>query len=305
MKKILLVLLLCATARADTWLLKDVRWVGPTDSVRLNDYSDGVLTGTALRVQVNSWDTTRSVSVGHRYDMVYSIYFTGQSVPTSWVFTRDMIRAGGTTYQWHLTDVTWGTTADSAQLRYYSDSTTLRGTSVTKRSTGVSTYDTTLTAYVGRWNQANILIWFPNEDSAATWSWVWDLTDTARGSITTPSNPNRCLVYGKIIRQDGTKREIEGGHVEIIRSMLPNAAANASGINVMIAGLPTYAPVDSSGYWQAYVVGTHEFTADTTRGFYNFRFLTRNGKELFNLQRVWVPSSGALNLSDTLNARVQ
>lgn len=302
---IFLPLVLAGVSRADIWRLSDVKWNGLTDSVRLNSYQDGTLMWTLKKGVVQKWDTTLQVSAGHIYQMNYLIYFQGDSFPATWSFTRETISPGGSSYPWHLADVDFGGVVDSVQLRYYADTVTIRGSSVGKK-TGVSGYDTTLTGYVGKYNTANFLIWYPGMDSATTWSWVWDLTDTSTtGQVTTPTNPNRSYVHGKIIKNDGSIDEIRGAIVEATRTSGTNAAANAFGVHITIAGLPTYATVDRQGVWGMYLVGTHEFTADTTRGFYNIKCTTRNGTQLFNLEKVWVPSSGDLNLSDTLNARTQ
>lgn len=300
MKKFTLIfLLLASTAMADEqWKLSDIRWAFDTDSVRLNVYSDGSFSGTAIKTGVQSWDTTLLAQTGRLTQAVYLIYYWGNATPIVWPHSRNLRFATAGTFPWTLVDAYFPAPADSAALYQYRDTTLIYADTNTAAPTD---YIATLTATAGYLNVANVLIWYSGADSAVTWKWSWDLTDTGATTISLPGAPNVCRVEGTLFNPDGQK--IWNALVTATRISGENASGTSNSVNVIVSGKPVYAVTDTSGYFSMYLVGTHEY-ADTTRGFYNIKAVTNPGQvEIFNIPRVWIPSGGVWNVADTVSNR--
>lgn len=293
-------LLIAGSVSAEQWNLSDTRWGFQTDSVWLKRYVDGSIVDSARKTTVQSWDTTLTAQEGALTQAVYFIYYWGQSTPLAWTYERNLKRNATGEFDWRLVGAYFPATTDSAYLVQLRDTTTLDTATYTSAPTDM---DTTLTAYAASYNTANILIWYTGEDSATTWSWVWDLTDTTSGgNISLPGVPDQCRIYGTVMDADGTR--VQGAIVCAVRRSGDNATGDAGGgANVIMTGAPTCKATDANGYFEMYLVGTSQY-ADTTRGFYDIT-CDYGGVRLFTLPAVWVPSSGIWNVADTLSLRRQ
>ena len=297
MRRLLLIFLLCAaTASAEDWRLSETSWGFVADSVRLNVYTGVDLTSTALAGAVSEWDTTLSATDGELTTAVHLIYYWGQATPLAWPHTRNLKRNATGGFSWRLCDAIFPAPTDSAYLYQYQDTTLVYADSNTSAPTD---YDVILTAYAASYNQANILIWYTGETTARLWNWTWDLTDTTSTSISLPGVPNLCRVYGTVMNRDGSR--IYGATVLAVGRTGDNATGSSNGNNIVMSSRPVGATTDPSGYFEMYLVGTHEY-ADTTRGFYDIT-CEYDGQQIFKIPSVWVPSSGSWNIADTLNLR--
>jgi hypothetical protein len=126
-------------------------------------------------------------------------------------------------------------------------------------------------------------------------------TDTIPGCPFTVDPPDTAThtarVYGYVV--DNEAKPIVGADVCAIYGSGSNAVDTIS--NYIISPAAVCRPTDTSGYFYLDLIGTHWYT-DTTRGFYNIK-ATFNGVDVFEVRKLWVPSSGTMNLTDTIAAR--
>jgi len=127
--------------------------------------------------------------------------------------------------------------------------------------------------------------------------------DTIEGyRIPTPSppSPDYATLEGYVYTPSGEK--MHGLLVKAIKVKGSNTTDTTS-TPLIIPGVPTYATVDTSGYFSMTLQRTGTFD-DTTRGFYNISgHYGESGEPLFNVPEVYIPATGNVNLGQIMARR--
>lgn len=118
--------------------------------------------------------------------------------------------------------------------------------------------------------------------------------------IGNPSAANLSRIYGWIydIKDD----PVRGASITITRNNSSPVVDSSGTGSVVISPNPIIVFTDTAGYWFADVRRTQNYD-DTTRGFYDIVGNWRN-KELFKINKLYVPATGNINLGDTLAQRI-
>lgn len=118
--------------------------------------------------------------------------------------------------------------------------------------------------------------------------------------IGNPSAANLSRIYGWV--RDITDQPIAGASVVITRNSTAPVVDSSGTGSVVISPQAIVVYTDTAGYWFADVRRTANYD-DTTRGFYDIEG-TWDTKTLFKINKLYIPSSGNVNLGDTLANRV-
>lgn len=189
-------ILLTSTVYAEDWELTNIDWQDASDSVWLQHYSDATLEFTVRDTSNRqSWDTTIALVDGRINYAVYTIWFTGQTHPSTWVHQKDMKIGLTGSFTWYLHGARFPSDVDSSFLYNYLDGVAQDTATATTDETAWLDY--ALTAYTGKYNSADIKIYYTGAAYPVTWKWALDKADTT-GGLPEPGQSNHCIVWGDV-----------------------------------------------------------------------------------------------------------
>lgn len=265
-----------------------------TDSTRFMLYFNAAKVDSAKRTNSTAYDTSITVNGDGIYTSEFRMYYQGVDSAANYVDQRVTKRSVVT--QWR-TPARWPFSTDSVNLTFWIDYPANVFYKSTK--TGVQSYDTTFLVSAGHYYMAFEKIWPTGDTVPVTWIWELDLTDTSSTFAAPYDSLDRCYTFGWLYNPDGTP--IVGAYVQAQRVGGLAATGLFAGQNVIFSSSPVYGTTDTLGFFSMWLIRSNKYDP-SGNSYYNVKG-TYDGSELFNIQKLKVPSTGTLNLGDTLAAR--
>ncbi|MDP2816457.1 MAG: hypothetical protein Q8O19_07240 [Rectinemataceae bacterium] len=302
----LIIVALAMNIEAATWKVP-ARWNEPTDSTRLTFYKNGTSAMTAKRTTPRSYDTTLTVNNDTFYTAEFRIYFAGVDSAATWVWER-FTTAGGASV---------GLGSESVRIFAIDTSgvdAAVQGVKITVRnaadnfvamaytgSNGSATFFLDQASGANRYGVfGNKLAYiFPNDTFSVTASIDSMAAKGYDMVFTGPTALDVCQVDGDLYKADGGA--MAGVYIEAHRVSGMAATGLFDGINVIFSGEPVYTVTDTLGHFNLYLIRSNKYDP-ATNSFYNIKGIY-DGKDIFEMKKVQIPSTGVLHLGDTLAAR--
>lgn len=225
----------------------------------------------------------------------------GDSV-VSWPFLNNFRSSSGA-YDWRLMPYYGDLTADSTILEFKVNSTLQTRTSAADKYRGaVSSFDTIISIAPYNHYEAKFNIYETGENQPIEWIWT-TFSDTAGGDGgggTSVGSLTYAVVSGSVYWPDG--QPVVGAVIEARRVSSTNATVTTStGVKALIAPLITIATTGTSGAFSLNLLRSNQFV-NTGDKKYNIRG-TYDGAEIFKIDGLIIPSTGNLNIADSIAAR--
>ena len=296
LKRLIILLLLAGSSfGAMPWPLT-VNIPETPDSIRARHYYGGTLYEDLLYASASSITRTWQLQENALNQIVFLVYYSGADSAVGWTFARDLKTSYGATESWRLFGAKWAEPTDSVTLGKYHDGA-LVGALSTRGST-VRSYDTTLYASAGKYNEARLTLYYPSSGTA-TWAWAWDMTDTSTGTTMGTGDLATGVLTGRLFLKSGLPAQ---GATIIASAGAAVNLAHGTATRYIVIGEPVVAYTDTAGLFSMNVATTGSY-ADTTQGFYTVTGLY-GGKEVFKIANLWV-GTGTVNLADSLAGRTR
>ena len=274
-------------------------------TITIQHYYGSALKSTRTATLTASVTDTFALEWGYLNQIVYLIKWVGLDSTAGFVVYRDLDTSYANPEVWTVRGVHWPDATDSAQLEVLRegllDRLVMRSpTGIVRTAYTLQSWDTTLYAYAGQVTEARYTLYYPNQ-TPTTWTFMLDLSDTTKSSTsgTGTAIANSCLISGQIFYDDGSK--VWGADVIAV----PGAGMNMTGYDgtnrYVISSRARGCKTDSTGRYSFYLIGTHEY-ADTTQGMYTIT-AKKGTHQILDIKNLWIPSSGTLNLADTVASR--
>ena len=175
-------------------------------------------------------------------------------------------------------------------------------TSTDKRAGPIVDYDTTYSVQQNNQYTFNYHIWFAGDDEPTDMTWLY-FSDTTGGSGGTQivGSLEYAVVYATLYQNDG--QVMNGAVLQCTRAGANNTTALAGSTKVIIAPQAVSRPTDANGYVALNILRSNQYGTGAS-GKYNFK-ATYNNELVFEINGVTIPSTGNVNLADSIAARRQ
>lgn len=267
------------------------------DRVTLEVRAGNVVTATSTVYYIDELETTISIGPDTPWTVVLLVTAdtTSDSV-ASWAFQYNYVSSTGT--KEFSTPAYWNFSTDSVVLNY-----TVNSNTVSRRTrTGVQSYDTSFT--VSPYSQYVVFyeIFQPGTNDPLNWYWSYwsDTLGTPGAGQGTVGSLTFATVTGSVYWPDG--QPVVGAVIEARRASATNAIVTTSStVKAIIAPLITIATTGTSGAFSLNLLRSNQFV-NTGDKKYNIRG-TYDGAEIFKIDGLIIPSTGNLNIADSIAAR--
>lgn len=290
------------------WAFGDTLTVGPyyfpdeADSVRVKLFC-GLSTTAGFDSLFTdgrqSYYGTIYVPDGYLSQLVLQIKFTGDDSISSWTpITFDRLTSYASYGNWKLAGARWGTHVDSVWLKLYRDGVIIDSA---KRNNACR-YDTTVQTRAGTVNEVHLDLYEPGVDTAATWGWVFDQSDTGTSGTGVTPSADEVTISGYI--KDLQNNAVAGARVDIMRGGSCRKSTfdrGVSGYGLIVVGKAVQTYTDTAGYWSTDILKSSSYD-DSTCAYYSFSLTMPGDADPFmEISDVWVAAN--FNLSDTIAGR--